>query len=149
LPIGQAQRLQAAGQVDIWAIGTMVADAEQLAAQLLEHGIQAGVVNARFAKPLDTERLVQSAQTTKLIVTMEDHVLNGGFGTAVMEALQEENVLAPVERIGWPDTFVEHGSSVRQLREANGLGAEQILAQVMQRMRRLAIEPSIDCIPTQ
>ncbi|MGB0264047.1 MAG: 1-deoxy-D-xylulose-5-phosphate synthase [Opitutales bacterium] len=149
LPIGQAQRLQAAGQVDIWAIGTMVADAEQLAAQLLEHGIQAGVVNARFAKPLDTERLVQSAQATKLIVTMEDHVLNGGFGTAVMEALQEENVLAPVERIGWPDTFVEHGSSVRQLREANGLGAEQILAQVLQRMRRLAIEPSIDCVPTQ
>ncbi|MDP4879509.1 MAG: 1-deoxy-D-xylulose-5-phosphate synthase, partial [Opitutales bacterium] len=123
--------------IDIWAIGSMVADAEKLAARLSEHSIKAGVVNARFAKPLDTENLLSAAANTQLIVTMEDHVITGGFGTAVMEALQTGNCMRPVERIGWPDTFVEHGNSVSQLRATVGLDAESIFAQVLGRIESI------------
>ncbi|MGB0415684.1 MAG: 1-deoxy-D-xylulose-5-phosphate synthase [Coraliomargarita sp.] len=137
IEIGKAIRLQDADEIDIWALGTMVADAEKLAARLSEHGIRAGVVNARFAKPLDTELLLESARTSKLIVTMEDHVITGGFGSAVMEALQTGDSLCPVERIGWPDEFVEHGSSVTSLRESVGLDGSTIAQQVTERYQRL------------
>ncbi|MFT5837451.1 MAG: 1-deoxy-D-xylulose-5-phosphate synthase [Candidatus Azotimanducaceae bacterium] len=133
IEIGQAKRLQPGNDIDIWAIGTMVADAEKLAARLSEHGIAAGVVNARFVKPLDTELLTESARSTRLIITMEDHVITGGLGTAVMEALQTADLHCPVERIGWPDAFIEHGSSVSKLREENGLSAEAILERVLAR----------------
>ncbi len=137
IQIGQARRLQEAGEIDLWAIGTMVWDAEQLAARLCEHGIQAGIVNARFAKPLDTEMLLESARTSKLIVTLEDHVITGGFGSAVMETLQSADSLIPVERIGWPDKFIEHGSSVEQLRAGVGLDLDTILQRILKRANGL------------
>lgn len=141
LTIGQAQRRQSGNDIDIWAIGAMVADAEDLAASLSEHGIQAGVVNARFVKPLDTERLSESAQNVGLIVSMEDHAITGGLGTAIMEALQDAELQAcPVERIGWPDTFIEHGSSVAKLREAHGLSPAAILARVLAKYQKTKLQ---------
>ncbi|CAA6678914.1 MULTISPECIES: 1-deoxy-D-xylulose-5-phosphate synthase [unclassified Lentimonas] len=137
LPLGKAERLQAEGEIEIWAIGSMVADAEALAQQLHVQGIQAGVINARFVKPLDTELLLESAQSAKLIVTMEDNIISGGFGTAIMEALQEANSLRPVVRIGWPDQFVEHGNSVAALRASVGIDPESILEKVLTRYRAL------------
>ena len=137
IELGKAQRIQSAGEIEIWAIGSMVADAEVLAEQLKAQGIQAGVINARFVKPLDTELLLKSAQGTKLIVTMEDNIISGGFGTAIMEALQEGNCLRPVERIGWPDHFVEHGNSVAALRKCVGIDPESILQKVLKRYRLL------------
>ncbi len=137
LEIGKAERLQEEGEIEIWAIGSMVADAEQLAQQLHANGIQAGVINARFVKPLDTELLLSSAQGSKLIVTMEDNVISGGFGTAIMEALQDGHCLRPVERIGWPDVFVEHGNSVAALRKRVGIDPESILQKVLKRYRAL------------
>lgn len=137
LEIGRAKRLQAGSDIDIWAIGCMVADAEKLAARLSEHGIEAGVVNARFVKPLDVALLEESAKTTRLIVTMEDHVVTGGLGTAVGEALQTLELACPVERVGWPDNFIEHGSSVTKLRADHGLSAEGILDRVVQRYEKL------------
>ncbi|MGJ8638099.1 MAG: 1-deoxy-D-xylulose-5-phosphate synthase [Opitutaceae bacterium] len=137
LEVGKSVRLENAGEIDIWAIGSMVTDAEKLAARLSEHGIKAGVVNARFAKPLDQEALLDSAKNTHLIVTMEDHVITGGFGTAVMEALQEGNCMRPVERIGWPDTFIEHGDSVKQLRSTVGLDSDSIFQRVLKRIESL------------
>ncbi len=140
IEIGKAVRLQEADEIDIWAIGTMLADAEKLAARLSEHGFKAGVVNARFAKPLDTELLLASAQRSKLIVTLEDHAITGGFGTGVMEALQAANCLRPVERIGWPDEFIEHGSSVEKLRESVGLDADSMLERVLGRIHSLNVD---------
>ena len=75
-------------------------------------------MNARFVKPLDRALLLSHAACIPLLVTMEDHVLAGGFGSAVLEALQEADCPTAVERIGWPDKFVEHGSSVEVLRAA-------------------------------
>lgn len=139
IELGQAKRLEPIGEIDIWAIGNMVADAQKLAAMLSEHGIQAGVVNARFAKPLDSERLKESARTSKLIVTMEDHVVTGGFGSAVLEALQDCDQICPLERIGWPDQFIGHGSSVAVLREQHGLSPQQMLERVLQRVEALGL----------
>ena len=149
LVIGQSKRLLDADDIDIWAIGTMVEDAKKLAENLRKIGIQTGVVNARFAKPIDTDHLLKSAKTSKLIVTMEDHVIGGGFGSAILESLQDRGEQIPVERIGWPDKFIDHGSSVAQLREANGLGAEQIMAQVLEKFRDLHSPLKEDVIPAK
>jgi 1-deoxy-D-xylulose-5-phosphate synthase len=139
IEVGKAKRLKSGSDIDIWAIGTMVTDAEELATSLREHGIDAGVVNARFVKPLDTVLLAESAQSTRLIVTMEDHVITGGLGSAVMEALQIADLQrCPVERIGWPDAFIEHGSSVNKLRDENGLSPQSILECVMAKFAKLA-----------
>ena len=137
--VGKAQRLQSGSDIDIWAIGAMVADAEKLARCLSENGIEAGVVNARFVKPLDTVLLAESAQSSRLIVTMEDHVITGGLGSAVMEALQAADLHScPVERIGWPDAFIEHGSSVNKLRDETGLSPQAILERVIAKFAKVA-----------
>jgi 1-deoxy-D-xylulose-5-phosphate synthase len=137
IEIGTSKRLQDRHEVDIWAIGSMVADAEQLAARLSDHGIQAGVVNARFAKPVDSRALIESAKLSKLIVTMEDHVVTGGFGTAVMETLLDADTGCPVERIGWPDRFIDHGSSIKILRQSAGLDMDSILKRVLNRLESI------------
>ena len=125
------------GQIDLWAYGIMLEEAHQVAAKLSEHGITAGVVNACFAKPLDTDALLEAAQQTKLIVTLEDHVLQGGFGSAVLEALDEAKASCPLLRLGWPDDFIEHGNNVQSLRAQYGLNPEQLFQQVLERARSI------------
>ena len=143
IEIGKSNRLQSGQDIDIWAVGSMVTDAEKLAARLSEHHIQAGVVNARFVKPLDTTQLTESAKSTSLIVSMEDQVITGGLGTAIMEALQEAAIACPVQRIGWPDAFIEHGDSVTKLREENNLSSEKILEVVLARFRQIDVNKGV------
>ncbi|HZZ59514.1 MAG TPA: 1-deoxy-D-xylulose-5-phosphate synthase [Opitutaceae bacterium] len=141
LPIGHAQVLRDGSNIMIWALGPMVQDALKLAARLTaEEHVSVGVVNARFVKPLDRSLLLSHAAVVPLLVTMEDHVLAGGFGSAVLEALQEANCPAAVERIGWPDKFVEHGSSVEILRAAAGLSQADMYRRVLDRWRNLSAE---------
>jgi 1-deoxy-D-xylulose-5-phosphate synthase len=141
LSVGVAEVLSEGSDLSIWALGPMVAEANRIAARLAkEEGLSVGVVNARFVKPLDRALLAKQAAVTPLFVTMEDHVLEGGFGSAVLEALQQVNCGAAVERIGWPDKFVEHGSSVDGLRAAHGLAPEQIYRRVLDRWRRCKAE---------
>ncbi|MBC8040181.1 MAG: 1-deoxy-D-xylulose-5-phosphate synthase, partial [Opitutaceae bacterium] len=136
LPVGQAELLKQGSNIMIWALGSMVQDALALAARLeATDGISVGVVNARFVKPLDRTLLLSHAACIPLLVTMEDHVLAGGFGSAVLEALQDADCPAAVERIGWPDTFVEHGSSQDILRAAHGLSPDSIYQRVADRWR--------------
>jgi 1-deoxy-D-xylulose-5-phosphate synthase len=138
LEIGRAESLRDGEDLCIWALGPMVQDALKLASKLAaEQGLSVGVTNARFMKPLDTELLLQQAGQTRLLVTMEDHVLSGGFGSAVMEALQDADCLKSVVRIGWPDAFVEHGTSVAHLRAEHGLSPEAIEAKILGRWQRL------------
>lgn len=139
MEIGKSQRIQTGNDVDIWAMGTMLADAEKVAARLSEHGISAGVVNARFTKPIDIQALRESAESHSLIVTMEDHVITGGFGTGLTEALMDLGIFCPVLRIGWPDEFVAHGSSVGSLREAYGLNNENITTRVIERLSAIRV----------
>ena len=136
LPIGQAEVLREGSNIMIWALGGMVADALRLADRLAaEEGLSVGVVNARFVKPLDRALLLSHAACIPLLVTLEDHVLAGGFGSAVLEALQDADCPAAVERLGWPDKFVEHGSSVAVLRAAHGLGPDELHRRILDRWR--------------
>ncbi len=135
LPLGRAEIVRPGTDIVIWAIGTMVADALVLAESLAtEDGLDVGVVNARFVKPLDRELLLRHAGKARLIVTLEDHVATGGFGTAVLEALSDADLSVPIERLGWPDAFIGHGSSQASLREAHGLSPASMLARVRQRL---------------
>ncbi len=141
LPLGHAEVLRDGSNIMIWALGPMIADALKLAERLeREEHISVGVVNARFVKPLDRTLLLSQATLVPLIVTMEDHVLAGGFGSAVLEALQDAECPTAVERIGWPDKFVEHGSSGEILRAAYGLAPDDIHRRVLARWRNLSAE---------
>ena len=141
LPIGQAEVLKQGSNIMLWALGSMVQDALRLAARLeAEENLSVGVVNARFAKPLDRTLLLSHAACIPLLVTLEDHVIAGGFGSGVIEVLQEANCATAVERIGWPDKFVEHGSSVEVLRAAHGLAPADMYRRVLDRWRNLSHE---------
>ena len=141
LPIGQAEVLREGANIMIWALGSMVQDALKLADRLAaEEQLSVGVVNARFVKPLDRALLLSHAACIPLLVTMEDHVVAGGFGSAVLEALHDADCPVAVERIGWPDKFVEHGTSGEILRAAYGLSPEDIRRKVLARWRNLSAE---------
>ncbi len=142
LVVGQAEVLREGSNLMIWALGPMVEEAMKVARRLAaEEGLSVGVVNARFAKPLDRTLLLSQAACIPLLITLEDHVVTGGFGSAVLEVLQEADCPTPVERIGWPDRFVEHGSSVEILRAAYGLSTDDIVRRVKDRYRRLGAAP--------
>jgi 1-deoxy-D-xylulose-5-phosphate synthase len=135
LPIGKAELLRQGDDLLLLAYGSMVYPTLQAAEILREHGIAATVVNARFAKPLDTELIVPLARQLGRVVTIEEGCLPGGFGSAVLEALQEHDVLVPVTRIGVPDILVEHATheqSKAELGLTSAQIAEQILAKVQQ-----------------
>jgi len=126
LEVGKAEVLQDGADVAVFALGAMVAEAERLARLLEAEGQSVAVINARFAKPVDAECIARYARRCGLLVTMEDHVLAGGFGSAVLECLNERELDVPVLRVGWPDSFIEHGK-VESLRAKYGLTAEAAL----------------------
>jgi 1-deoxy-D-xylulose-5-phosphate synthase len=130
LPIGKAEVLREGKDVLLLAYGSMVYPSLQVAELLNEHGISATVVNARFAKPLDTELIVPLAQKIGKVVTVEEGCLMGGFGSAVLEALNDENVLVPVYRIGVPDILVEHASPEQSF-SSLGLSSGQICDRIL------------------
>ncbi len=108
LPIGKGEILRQGDDVLMVSYGSMVYPAMQVAEILSEHGIEATVINARFAKPLDTELIIPLAQQIGQVVTLEEGCLMGGFGSAVAEALLDSDVIVKVLRIGIPDKLVEH-----------------------------------------
>lgn len=126
LPIGKAEVLRDGSEIAVWGLGALVPMATAFADRLQSEGHSVALINARFAKPLDTDLLEEHARTVGLIVTFEDHVLMGGFGSAVLEHLSARNLQVPVVRIGWPDAFIEHGK-VDQLRAKYGLSVEAAL----------------------
>ncbi len=108
IEIGKAEILRSGDDVLLLGYGTQVYPAMQVAEILSEHGVEATVVNARFVKPLDTELIVPLAKRIGRVVTLEEGCIRGGFGTAVMEALQEHNAIVPVKCLGVPDILVDH-----------------------------------------
>jgi 1-deoxy-D-xylulose-5-phosphate synthase len=141
LPVGHAEVLREGSNIMLWALGNMVPDALKLAARLQsEENLSVGVVNARFVKPLDRTLLLSHAACIPLLVTLEDHVLTGGFGSAVLEVLQEADCATAVERIGWPDRFVEHGDNVESIRATCGLASDDMYRRVLDRWRHLSAE---------
>jgi 1-deoxy-D-xylulose-5-phosphate synthase len=132
IPIGQAELLQHGEQdrVAIFALGALVPMAQEVAAKLEGVGISAAVINARFAKPVDATMIEFYGRSADAIVTMEDHVLHGGFGSAVLEQLNTLGLQTPVVRIGWPDSFIEHGKP-EALRAKYGISVETTLKKLL------------------
>jgi 1-deoxy-D-xylulose-5-phosphate synthase len=131
IPIGKGEILRHGEDVAILAIGTMVAPAMEAARELASKGIEASVVNARFAKPLDAELILELARDIKCLVTVEENALSGGFGSSVASLLEEAGISdIQVKSIGIPDEFVEQGSQA-VLRANYGLDAKGIARQVL------------------
>ena len=128
LPIGKAEVLREGKKLCFWAIGSMVQSAVQAADKLKEQGIDAGVVNMRFAKPLDKELLIEHAKRYGKIVTLEEGVLAGGVGSEVLEILDDAGLLqqCAVLRLGIPDEFVTHGDKKLLFRDL-GLDTDAIV----------------------
>jgi 1-deoxy-D-xylulose-5-phosphate synthase len=130
LPIGKGEILRSGDDVLLLGYGTMVNTSLQVAEILSEYGIEATVVNARFVKPLDTELIFPLAQRLGKVVTLEEGCLMGGFGSAVLEALQDANILVPVKRFGVPDKLVDHATPEQSFADL-GLTSPQIAQQVL------------------
>ncbi len=117
---------QADARIQIWALGDEVPKARKIAALLNEKGIDVGVVNARFIKPLDSVLLNEQASRGVVFVTLENGVLAGGFGEAVRSQVPDSKVFS----FGWPDEFISHGS-VNELEEDYSLTAEKIFEKIV------------------
>ncbi len=129
LEIGEAELLSGGEDVLLVAIGRMVETAEKAAAELSSRGLQAGVVNARWVKPLDP-RIVEWAGSAKRVVTLEDNVVAGGFGAAVMEALAASGVTKDVLNIGVPDEFLPFGSP-GDVMESVGMDLDSVVERIL------------------
>ncbi len=128
LPLGKGETLRAGGDVTLFAIGHPVQACLEAADILADQGVRAGVVNARFAKPLDRDFVLGVARSAPLLVTVEENTTIGGFGDAVREALEGDGI--DVRTIGLPDSFVEHGTQSK-LRDKVGLSAAKIADRVL------------------
>lgn len=136
LPVGKAEVLQEEGDIAFLAVGTMVEKAKEAAAILKEEGIEAAVVNMRFIKPLDTELLGEMARTKKLLITAEENVLAGGFGSAVAEYLADHGIEVPLLRFGIPDRFIEQGTR-RELLSLCGLQPDEMAERIRERLSQM------------
>jgi 1-deoxy-D-xylulose-5-phosphate synthase len=135
LEIGKAEVIQnfsnsGKRKVALFGLGNLNSMACKAAAQLINEGYDCAVINPRFAKPLDAGAHEFFGKAADVVVTLEDHALAGGYGSAVLELFSEKAVTTPLVRIGWPDQFIEHASSQDELRKRYGLTVENIIAKV-------------------
>ncbi|MGA2866485.1 MAG: 1-deoxy-D-xylulose-5-phosphate synthase [Verrucomicrobiota bacterium] len=135
LEIGQGEVVQDFAQngrrkVALFPLGNMMSLGRKVAAHLAGEGYDVAIVNPRFFKPLDAGLTEFFGRAAEVLVTLEDHVLPGGYGSAVLELLNEKRITTPVIQIGWPDRFIEHASTVQELREKYGLTVENTVARV-------------------
>ena len=125
IKLGKAEVIQTGTDLSIIAIGKMVERAKEIANQLAEEKIE--IINARFLKPLDEETILKSIEKTKNVITIEDNLLKGGLGSAVIELINrkaKENI--KIKTFGYDDIFVEHGS-LDELENKYNLSTEKIL----------------------
>ncbi|MBI3986135.1 MAG: 1-deoxy-D-xylulose-5-phosphate synthase [Lentisphaerae bacterium] len=111
IPFGKAEVVRTGADVQCWALGDMQRLAGKVADRLAQRGVNAGVVNPRFITPLDRELLLESSRSARMIVTLENAVVSGGFGSAVGDALMENGYGGRLLRFGWPVQFIPHGSA--------------------------------------
>ncbi|MBO5564827.1 MAG: 1-deoxy-D-xylulose-5-phosphate synthase, partial [Lachnospiraceae bacterium] len=128
---GKAEVIFEEEEILLLPVGIMVSVAEQVRDALKEKGHRVSLVNMRFVKPFDKELIKRLAPSHKLVVTMEDNVLSGGFGEHVAAFLEEERQNTPVLSIAVPDAFVTHGSPA-QLYAALGMDADSVTQRILQ-----------------
>ena len=138
LEVGKAEVIQhfnnkeGARRIAIFGLGNLNSMALESAQQLADLGYDVAVINPRFTKPIDAATTLFFAEGSDLIVTMEDHALPGGYGSSVVELLNEHQIQTPVMRVGWPDQFIEHATSANHLREKYGLTSSETVRRVQE-----------------
>ena len=138
LEVGKAEVIQhfnnkeGARRIAIFGLGNLNSMAMESAQQLADLGYDVAVINPRFTKPIDAATTLFFAEGSDLIVTMEDHALPGGYGSSVVELLNEHQIQTPVMRVGWPDQFIEHATSANHLREKYGLTSSETVRRVQE-----------------
>ncbi len=130
---GKSELISAGSKVALVAVGSMVKDAVKVKELLAAKGIDAGLVNARFVAPVDTEMLDQLAKEYDLVVTMEENVLSGGFGQACLAYYENKGETVPVITVGVPDVYVEHGS-VDVLKASLHMDPEAVTARIIEKL---------------
>ncbi|MEG1584561.1 MAG: transketolase C-terminal domain-containing protein, partial [Anaerovorax sp.] len=135
----KCQVIEKSGHIAIIAIGNMVHIGQQVCQLLGEKGITAGLINGRMVKPLDTGGIESAISTSKVIVTLEDNVVHGGFGEMVAQELIKNDFLRDktMLNIGWPDQFIEHGS-IDQLFQKYKMDAMGIVERICEFIERKA-----------
>jgi 1-deoxy-D-xylulose-5-phosphate synthase len=129
IPVGEAQLLSEGNDVLLVAVGKMVEVAEKAAVDIRAKGFSAGVVNARWVKPLDP-RILEWAAPAGHIVTLEDNVVAGGFGAGVMEVFAEAGMVKDITCIGIPDHFLPFGAPA-DIAQSVGLDADSVVSRVL------------------
>jgi len=135
LEVGKAEIIQSflndgSRKVALFPLGNMMQLGRETATQLRAEGFDVALINPRFAKPLDQNITEFFAEAAEVIVTFEDHVVMGGYGSAVLELFNEKRITTPVIQVGWPDQFIEHGTTVEDLRQKYGLTVENTVARI-------------------
>lgn len=130
LEIGKAEVIQEGKDVTLIGLGDLFSLAIEAKDTLESQGYSVTLINPRFIKPLDAAVIERFAKQSTVICTFEDHVLSNGFGASIIELLHDAGINTPVERIGWPDNFVEHGKP-DILRSKHGLTAENAVTKVL------------------
>jgi len=131
LEIGKAEVLRHGQEVALFGLGNFCEVAMETADLLEKQGIKAAVINPRWIKPLDAGTLEFFARGSRVLCTLEDHAISGGFGAAVAEHLSDTGITTPLVRVGWPDQFIEHGT-VTILREKYGMTAKAAAERIIQ-----------------
>jgi 1-deoxy-D-xylulose-5-phosphate synthase len=145
LELGKAEIVQSFAnrggrKIAIFGLGNMMRLARLAAAELAADGYDVAVINPRFVKPLDAGVTEFFGRTAEVVVTMEDHVIMGGYGSAVLELFNEKRVGTPVIQIGWPDQFIEHATNNDDLRKKYGLTVEATVAKVRAELEGSPVE---------
>jgi len=135
LEIGKAEIIQSfpnggGRKIALFPLGSMMSMGKKVAAQLTAEGYEVAIVNPRFVKPIDAGMTEFFGRAAELAVTFEDHVVMGGYGSAVLELFNEKRITTPLLMVGWPDQFIEHGTSVDDLRNKYGLTVENTIARI-------------------
>ena len=135
IPIGKAEVVRHGTQAVLLGLGALLPMAMEAAKELEAQGYSVAVINPRSVKPLDGDTIAFFARGADVVVTLEDHVLAGGFGSAVMEELSARGVVVPVVCIGWPDAFVDHGKP-DALRERYGISVKATVEKALPYLKK-------------
>ena len=147
LEIGKAEVIQSFAnsgkqKIALFGLGNMSSMARKAAAKLVAEGYDVAVVNPRFTKPLDVGTHEFFGNAADAVITLEDHALMGGYGSAVLELFSEKGITTPVARIGWPDQFIEHATSQDVLRQRHGLTVENTVVKAKELLGSEQVEHS-------
>ncbi len=149
IEIGKAEVIQnfsnnGGRKVALFPLGNMMSLGRKAAVQLAADGFDVAIINPRFVKPLDAGMTEFFGRAAEVIVTLEDHVLMGGYGSAVLELFNEKRITTPIIQIGWPDQFIEHATNVQDLRNKYGLTVESLVSKVKAEFGAATVEQRSD-----